>query len=80
MIISEKSHQNLSDYTQFLIKKDFNWVKKVIIFSDEMRNSGNYEWAKRTKFLLAVTCGSPRRHSNSSNSLKNVGKNGNTFL
>ena len=47
MIASEKSHQNLSDYNQFLFKKRFE-VNKVWIFSSEkMKNSGNciYEYA-----------------------------------
>ena len=39
MIASEKSHHNLSDYTQFLFKQRFE-VKKLIFFSGEkMRNS-----------------------------------------
>ena len=39
-----------------------------------------YEWAKRTKFLLAVIYGSPRRHLNSSKTFKKDRKNWNTFL
>ena len=39
-----------------------------------------YELAKWTKFLLAVIYGSPRRHSNSSKTVKKNGKNLNTFL
>ena len=42
MIVSEKSHQNLSDYFQFLFKKSFEVNKKGIIYSEKMRNSGNY--------------------------------------
>ena len=34
-----------------------------------------YEWAKRTKFLLAVIYGSPRRHSDSSKTFKKNRKN-----
>ena len=36
--------------------------------------SNNYEWAKQTKFLLAVINGSPRRHWNSLNPLKKIEK------
>ena len=43
MIISKKSHPNLSDYIQLLIKKiEFN--KKKIISSENLRNSGNYNY------------------------------------
>ena len=42
MIVSEKSHQNLSDYIQFLFLKDLNLIKKKIISSEKMRNSGNH--------------------------------------
>ena len=42
MIASEKSHQKLSDYIQFLLKKDLNLIKKGIMSSEKMRNSGNY--------------------------------------
>ena len=31
MMTSEKSQQNLSDYNQFLFKKDLNLIKKGII-------------------------------------------------
>ena len=41
MIVSENLHQNLSDYIQFLIKKDLNLIKKGIN-SEKIRNSGNY--------------------------------------
>ena len=42
MIASEKSHQNLSDYNQFLFKKIFEVHKKKQIFSSEkIRNSDN---------------------------------------
>ena len=39
----EKSHLYLSDYNQFLFKKDLDLIKKGIISSEKMRNSGNYE-------------------------------------
>ena len=42
MIVSEKSHQNLSDYIQFLFKKRYDLMKKGIISTEKMRNSGNY--------------------------------------
>ena len=42
MILSETSHQNLSDNIQFLFKKDFNLIKNGIISSEKRRNSGNY--------------------------------------
>ena len=43
MIVSEKSHQNLSGYIQFLFKKIFEFNKKEgIISSEKVRNSGNY--------------------------------------
>ena len=38
---SETSHQNLSDYNQFLFKKRFEVNKKQIFSSDKMRNSDN---------------------------------------
>ena len=41
MIVSEKSHQNSSDYTQFLLKKIFELNKKYIFSIEKMRNSGN---------------------------------------
>ena len=42
MIVSEKSHQNLSDYIQFLVQKDLNLFKNEIISCEKMRNTGNY--------------------------------------
>ena len=42
MIVSENSHQNLSDYIQFLLKKIFSLIKKVINSSEKMKYSGNY--------------------------------------
>ena len=42
MIVSEKFHQNLSDYTSFYSKKDLNLIKNGIISSEKMRNSGKY--------------------------------------
>ena len=45
MIVSEKSHQNLSDKIyQFLFKKKFELNKKGIISSEKKRNSGNYNY------------------------------------
>ena len=44
MILSEKTHQNLSEYSQFLFKKKLNLVKKDIISSEKIRNSGNYNY------------------------------------
>ena len=38
----EKSHQNLSDYIQFFIKKKLNLIEKKIIFCEKKRNSSNY--------------------------------------
>ena len=47
MILSEKSHKNISDYIQFLIKNIFEVNKKWIISSEKIRNSGNniYDYA-----------------------------------
>ena len=42
MIVLEKSHQNLSYYIQFLLKKGIEFNKKGIISSEKMKNSGNY--------------------------------------
>ena len=39
-IVSEKSHQNLLDYMQFLFKKRFEVNKKGIMSDEKMRNSG----------------------------------------
>ena len=41
MIASEKSHQNLSDDIQFLLKKDLNLKKGGIIFREKIIDSGN---------------------------------------
>ena len=42
MIVSEKSHQNLSDYINFFSSKKYlNMIKKGIISSENVRNSGN---------------------------------------
>ena len=42
MIALENSHQNLSDYNQFLLeKKRFEVNIKQIFSSEKMRNSGN---------------------------------------
>ena len=47
MIASEKSHQNLSDWNQFLFIKRFKVDEKQIFPSELMRNSGNciYDYA-----------------------------------
>ena len=47
MIASEKSHQNLSDYNQFLFKKIFE-VHKKKNSGEKMRNVGNciYNYAQ----------------------------------
>ena len=42
MIASEKSHQNLSDYNQFLIEYKIEVDQKQIFSSEKIRNSGNY--------------------------------------
>ena len=42
MIVSEKSHQNLSECIQFYLRKKLNLIKKGIISRENMRNSGNY--------------------------------------
>ena len=43
MIVSEKSHQNLSDYIQFSFKKiEFN--KKRLFPVEKMRNVDNYNY------------------------------------
>ena len=42
MIVSEKSHQNLLDYIQFLFKKYFELSKEGIIYGEKRRNPGNY--------------------------------------
>ena len=42
MIVLEKSHQNLSDYIQFLFNKRFELKKKGLFLEKKMRNSGKY--------------------------------------
>ena len=42
MIVSEKSHQNLSDYKQFLLKKRIEVNNKGIYPNENIINSGNY--------------------------------------
>ena len=49
--IKIKSHQNLSDYSQFLFKKDLNFLKKEIISNEKMKNSGNYNYAYAHSFF-----------------------------
>ena len=51
MIASEKSHQNLSDYIQFLLKKRYS-IEKRIIYSKRMRNSGNYNYDYANSFFV----------------------------
>ena len=42
MNVSEKPDYNLTDYKQFLFKKDFNAMKRDIISREKkMKNSGN---------------------------------------
>ena len=40
----KETYQNLSDYIQFLFKKDLNLLKKEIISSEKMRNLGHYNY------------------------------------
>ena len=42
--LSEKSHQNPSDYIHFYSKYYLNLIKKWIVSSEKMRNSGNYNY------------------------------------
>ena len=52
MILSEKSHQNLSDYIQFLFKNIFKFNKKKwIISSEKIRKSGNYMYGYARSFF-----------------------------
>ena len=44
MIVSEKSHQNLSDYIPFSFKKGLKLNTKGIISREKIRNSGNYNY------------------------------------
>ena len=39
MIVSEKSHQNLSEYIQFLFRKIFKFDKKVGLFLEILKIS-----------------------------------------
>ena len=41
-MLSENQFQNLSNYVKIL-SNFLNLIKKVIISSDKMRNSGNYD-------------------------------------
>ena len=46
MIVSEKLHQNVSEYFQFLFKNRFEFNKKrIIISSEKIINSSNYDYA-----------------------------------
>ena len=51
-----------------LHKNIFGFRKKV---ASNLNEIFYYEWAKRTKFLLTVMYGSPRRHSDISKTFKN---------
>ena len=51
MVVSEKSHLNLSDYIQCLFTERFEFNKKRIISSEEMRNSGNYNYDNAHSFF-----------------------------
>ena len=44
MIVSKKSHQNLSDYIQILFKKYFNLIKDGIISSEKVKNPASYNY------------------------------------
>ena len=57
MIASEKSHQNLSEYNQFLFKKRFEVNKKHYFSIEEMRNSGNCIYDYRRYILLTMLLG-----------------------
>ena len=65
MIISEKSQQNLSDYLYpVYIKKNLNLIKKGIISSEKMSNSGlSLRVSSANEVPIAVIYS--RRHSNS---------------
>ena len=52
MVVSEKSHQNPSEYIQFLFKIRFEFIKKVIIFSEKMRNSDEHIYEYACSFVL----------------------------
>ena len=54
MIVSEKSYKNVSDYNQFLFKKDMNLMKKKIISSEKMRNLGNITTIMVTRSSLRI--------------------------
>ena len=51
MMVSEKLHQNLSDYSHFLFKKYLNLIKNGIFSSEKMKNSGNYTYAHAHSFF-----------------------------
>ena len=42
MIVSEKKHQNSTEYIHFSFKKRFEVNKERIISGEKIRNSGNY--------------------------------------
>ena len=39
MIVLEKSHENLSHYLQFLLKKDFNLIRKELFLVRKLDNN-----------------------------------------
>ena len=52
MIPSEKSHQNLSDYNQFVFKNIFEVNKKQIFLVKKRRNSDDYIYDYARSFLV----------------------------
>ena len=52
MIASEKSHQKLSDYNQFLFKNIFEINNNRFFSSENMRNSGNYIYKYAQSFFV----------------------------
>ena len=52
MIASEKLHQNLTDYYQFLFKNRYEVNKKQIFSSEKMTNSGKQWTACRVKLMV----------------------------
>ena len=42
MIVSEKSHKNISDYIKYSFIKKLNLIKNGIISGEKIRNSGKY--------------------------------------
>ena len=52
MNASEKSHQILSNYKQFIFKKRFEVNKRQIFASEKMINSGNYIYDYAHSFFV----------------------------